>query len=669
MKRVLSLHIEQLKAYQVKLPGLEVPSDPTIEDVPPWITNSTYMSPLLKAYEDRVKELEDQVKAYEADQTNIKKKVKELMEENANLREKLKFKMLALSDKSKDGAPPEECRDLEKRVRILSEQNALLREQETAWRAEKNQLVASVKQGRELEEAYHQLQAAQQSLSQRALRLQNETDEMHKEMNEIEQMRDTYKAKWTQLSEEQRVTTGELQNLKLKYETQKRALDKERDHSREDELKQNLASSIAKENAMRKKLKALQKGYKDLSESLSAMENVHHKLCANTEVDRLKKELKKRRLELENVKIESAKNQKALEYSRAETAQLREKYETETKELAESHRSAMKSICATFKAQENKLHEELQMLERSKSKTQIHEERALRIASGLEKENVALRTNATNSLNAVWEKLNQAVALNKELYLEKVVATEKAERLWKDIQRSTAEWKKEHNNWNKQEHERNKREDNKDVEILELREKYLIAKTSLEKTKEKLEKTDSQYKELQQHMKSVFEQTENKYQVDVGSLQEDLEASRSLHQKAEEKAKSLIDEHSKMSVQFRDENRNTVLEFSQCAREMKDENRKLRQRTQSLQSQIQTVLNQKNEAMCLVTQLQNEQTNLTATLNSKIKKCERIKEYQQSVELENVALAKQNKQLREQLVIAIERRKVRRMPVSYKKPA
>ncbi|NWX59255.1 CEP89 protein, partial [Promerops cafer] len=113
----------ELSRYQTKFrslsqeENLKLKSLPMEGPRPPWLLDMKYLSPLLLAYEDRIREKEDFILEHE-DMKNFKARVEELVKENEDLHEQLK-KFIT----------PTEWQLLQTQAKLVLEENGLLVEQ------------------------------------------------------------------------------------------------------------------------------------------------------------------------------------------------------------------------------------------------------------------------------------------------------------------------------------------------------------------------------------------------------------------------------------------------------------------------------------------------------------------------------------------------------------
>ncbi|KAL8194874.1 UNVERIFIED_CONTAM: hypothetical protein K2H54_037446 [Gekko kuhli] len=116
----------ELSRYQSKYrpissnEGMKIGSLPGKGPPPPWLLDMKYLSPLLLAYEDRMREKEDLILAHEEDMKNFKARVEEVVKENERLHQEL-CKRSSVSAK--------EWHQLKSQAKLVLEENSVLMEQ------------------------------------------------------------------------------------------------------------------------------------------------------------------------------------------------------------------------------------------------------------------------------------------------------------------------------------------------------------------------------------------------------------------------------------------------------------------------------------------------------------------------------------------------------------
>uniref|UniRef100_A0A8C3UI05 Centrosomal protein 89 n=2 Tax=Catharus ustulatus TaxID=91951 RepID=A0A8C3UI05_CATUS len=114
----------ELSRYQTKFRSLSQEEIPKLKSLPmkgpqpPWLLDMKYLSPLLLAYEDRIREKEDFILEHEEDMKNFKARVEELVKENEDLHEQLN-----------NFITPTEWQLLQTQAKLVLEENGLLMEQ------------------------------------------------------------------------------------------------------------------------------------------------------------------------------------------------------------------------------------------------------------------------------------------------------------------------------------------------------------------------------------------------------------------------------------------------------------------------------------------------------------------------------------------------------------
>ncbi|XP_042653405.1 centrosomal protein of 89 kDa isoform X4 [Tyto alba] len=116
----------ELSRYQTKFrplsrdEHLKLKSLPMKGPPPPWLLDMKYLSPLLLAFEDRIREKEDLNLEHEEEMKNFKVRVEELVKENEDLHEQLN---------KNNFITPTEWQQLQTQAKLVLEENRLLMEQ------------------------------------------------------------------------------------------------------------------------------------------------------------------------------------------------------------------------------------------------------------------------------------------------------------------------------------------------------------------------------------------------------------------------------------------------------------------------------------------------------------------------------------------------------------
>ncbi|XP_061450033.1 centrosomal protein of 89 kDa isoform X2 [Rhineura floridana] len=171
----------ELSRYQAKYrpispnESLKIGSLPMKKPIPPWLLDVKYLSPLLLAYEDRMKEKEDLILAHEEDMKVFKARVEEVVEENEQLHQQL----------SKNSTVTiKEWQQLQSQAKLVLEENSVLMEQLKIQQAKaKNNLSQHVQEDSNLTKQLMILEAKKQS----------QEEEMRECQKQLEELRSAYK--------------------------------------------------------------------------------------------------------------------------------------------------------------------------------------------------------------------------------------------------------------------------------------------------------------------------------------------------------------------------------------------------------------------------------------------------------------------------------------------
>uniref|UniRef100_A0A8C6NFF5 Uncharacterized protein n=2 Tax=Melopsittacus undulatus TaxID=13146 RepID=A0A8C6NFF5_MELUD len=126
LKRTVHRLNVELSRYQTKFrplaqeEHLKLKSLPMKGPPPPWLLDMKYLSPLLLAYEDRIRENEDLHLEHEKDMKNFKVQVEKLVKENEDLHEQLN---------KNNFITPTEWQQLQTQAKLVLEENGLLMKQ------------------------------------------------------------------------------------------------------------------------------------------------------------------------------------------------------------------------------------------------------------------------------------------------------------------------------------------------------------------------------------------------------------------------------------------------------------------------------------------------------------------------------------------------------------
>uniref|UniRef100_A0ABM5EUE7 Centrosomal protein of 89 kDa isoform X2 n=1 Tax=Pogona vitticeps TaxID=103695 RepID=A0ABM5EUE7_9SAUR len=211
----------ELSRYQTKYrpvspnEGVRFGSLPMKKPIPPWLLDMKYLSPLMLAYEDRMREKEELIHAHAEDMKMFKARVEELVKENEELHKQLS---------RTSSVTTKEWQQLQSQAKLVVEENTVLMEQLKIQQAKaKDSLNQHVQESSRLAKQLMVLEAKKQNQEEEMRECQKQLDELrftYKELKASVQDHITLEEHFTlinkiksQLQEEQEKREKEVQEL------------------------------------------------------------------------------------------------------------------------------------------------------------------------------------------------------------------------------------------------------------------------------------------------------------------------------------------------------------------------------------------------------------------------------------------------------------------------
>ncbi|XP_063294539.1 centrosomal protein of 89 kDa [Pelobates fuscus] len=160
------------KEEQVKIHGLPQRGPP-----PPWLLDMKYLSPLLLAYEDRIKEKDGLIQSFEEEMTNIKTRIKKVIEENEQLHQHLEENRPVSTN---------EWQLRQTQAKLLLEENQVLMEK------------LEVQQAKERETHSQHIQEVSQ-LTKQVMVLEAKKQSQEDELSDMQKQQDVLRSKYEDL--------------------------------------------------------------------------------------------------------------------------------------------------------------------------------------------------------------------------------------------------------------------------------------------------------------------------------------------------------------------------------------------------------------------------------------------------------------------------------------
>ncbi|KFQ42228.1 Centrosomal protein of 89 kDa, partial [Nestor notabilis] len=183
LKRTVHRLNVELSRYQTKFrplaqeEHLKLRSLPMKGPPPPWLLDMKYLSPLLLAYEDRIREKEDLHLEHEANMKNFKVQVEKLVKENEDLHEQLN---------KNNFITPTEWQQLQTQASLVLEENGLLMKQLKIQQAKaKDTHRQHVQEASELTKQIMILEDKKQSQEKEITEYQKQLEALHSTCEEL----------------------------------------------------------------------------------------------------------------------------------------------------------------------------------------------------------------------------------------------------------------------------------------------------------------------------------------------------------------------------------------------------------------------------------------------------------------------------------------------------
>jgi len=714
--RSLSTRLEaELKEYQIRFPQLlaenvdnanvlnpntETPLGPNDAtnlqhtDLAPWMSSSKYMSPLLMAYDCRIRELQEQIALFQTESMEIKKESEALIRRNSELEQELETKMVSLHQKLKiknkalneqlhrhengtgggraggdalgdDVIDDHQFNEYQQRVHILTQQNKLLRESELRWNQEKQTMLDLMAEHKATIEALRSelstLGAVHEELEETANRRQYENDDL-KQMNH--DLKHDVVAKLTDKMGhyEQRLKAECTEHDALKkrwsrFEAEYAALN-EAHHKMDEKYAEIRADNVELEQ----RAEALNDAVKEQKNMVSATES---KLKATKEaVATLENVLSVyKKAEMESMKQINALKANHDLFVNVEKDRLLAENEALSKQVA-ALKAQKEALWAEGEGQRAEIEEKvtLKLEQKQQSLAQTVKEMTTRNATlnaerhrfqtrcqVMEREAEEIKEEMLKRFDGLKSTENELQCRVKQLELEKERVSESAERKEKELTQQTKLWKSEREVLSQTVAELNRNDDKKNLALIQDQEAILELNEEIEKLKERLSVEGSRSGKVIGSLQSKLVRNEAAFKETIEHYKAELGKFENLYSESQAMTKEIIAKHEAMSRKWKEENRSSFSNFSNIVDELKAENKSLVAVNLTLQGKMERVLgNQRNtvsENENMNKRLLNEQKS-TRSLTESV---ENLKAMNQSHRKKETLLLTENKNLRNEL--------------------
>ena len=586
------------------------------EGLPPWAANVVLMSPLLLAYDNRVHELEAGLDRSRAHMEELTDTIKKLTTENTGLRDEMDRKWRDMIDKEKRGVDVgfmggsfyiEEKNELQSRLDLQTTENTILLEKLDIFK-KRNELLEAFARDREETSDKSVYEVKQLRNDFRNLQIQEEDSRTSKEIAEEKLKRTTERLGYLEREREQQITV--LMKLQNDFRITQQQAQYYRKAYEEMEAKKTEEIEILVQDAHNLSVREKEAANKTLMQERELEE-------AKEQAFHYKREFESLRTECDNIlKVMEDYEQKIVNYQQKEesvSAFVRENKQKVEEAVLERDRVAVKE------QQYLKSIEKLQ--EALKSELRSQRDKYEGLLDGLRNKNKSMLAKRDDELQDLSQKLvlaqtesdrasREVSTLRGEvLKLEELLEQEQRrslhrldeyEKRLKDCEQARIAEKRslesqslsiqtERNEW-----ERLKR--SSDQTITTQSNQIENLKSSLNRTKEDLQRNESQKEDLARERESLTKEI-NQLKEDLHQQVEDLKAvysskiknlefllaeAKDRHRESEDKAYELYRAQEKVSEKWKTEHMSTVGYFEKVIQDQNFEIRRLAKRSKDL---------------------------------------------------------------------------------------
>ncbi|XP_068701911.1 sodium channel and clathrin linker 1-like isoform X1 [Montipora foliosa] len=601
-----------LQEYQKKYLPVKAPDVTSDEPLPPWITNSSILSPLLSEYDNNIKAYQEQVFFLKDELTSLKQKTDHVIQENTRLHEELKRSIETQMEIVRQGeggnAEREVLENMRHQLQILSQerdsyvelwQNATS-ELEKLQEIEREKEVDLKTRSKNLASLQNDLQKARQfakelQLVNRKLKMEHEKflSTAQTQDQEIDEVRG-----------ELRRCKIELKSFKAQNEELRRTLDLMEGRIRARDRERGEGSNRDQE-AVDARLEELQTAVIEMESRLSAaMKQVGHLRSEKTDLEDTIGALQKKSSQLERREFEAISHvrdsvqmvenailerDQALVREQQKAQEVNRLQEVINKLLREAGKRTREEVDAVRKqCNKNiqKLMEELHYLEMQGAEKQAQLERSLREKSAVEKELKKLYEEGPTEIaraGMTFEELQKRAGLAERSRDE---ALRKVDSLNLSIKKLETKHEQEKSHGESQNGELKRRLKDLEEENEEISESRIQLIDEIDKLKREL-LSATQVKENAQHqcvtevetLKQQHELREKEFETRLRSVEE-------TNRRSVNELRDMLTAQQKLGAQWKEESKAVTHKFEQTVHRLRQEINEQKRINDELSSQL-----------------------------------------------------------------------------------
>ena len=647
--------------------------------MPPWLSSSAYLSPLLTAYDSRIKELMRRIEQFQSKSLEISAESDALMERNKALENELETKMVSLHQKlrikSKSDAASSamdgcdfdsgEVAECQQRLSILGQQNKLLRESEARWEQEKQNYLMLVAENKKTVDV---LQSELEKVKRSKLDLEDMLSALEFEKTEMQRL--VADLKQNVIAKLNDKAGGLQQRLKMEVsehkasQQQMAALDHDFNalHCAHSALSEQCGELSDEKHALSARAARLDDELADREQALVANEkkaDVLNEALGSTES--VLAMYKQRELEhLKQINELTAKHDLFVDIERGklteenklcaqQLAKLKQQRKDEQAELDEAHRSAMERVKANLRQSEQAMTRSIDELMASNASLSAQRSDVEQRCASKARDVEQLQKTYLGKIDALESKENAQILRVKQLELEKERFSEMAQRRESELTQESKLWKAERQMYNESLARMQRDDDQKKLRLMEGQETILTLRQQLDKLGTQSEADASRHSELAATLQSKLSGNEEAFHATMASYKAELVKLEALYNGSQAQTAELIGKHSALSAKWQAEHRKSTGNFSRIIDALKLENKALLKARMALQGKLEQLRSNQSNTVSDNESMNKKLLCSQRTARSLTEALENVKALNQSYRKKEGLLLHENKSLRDEL--------------------
>eukprot|EP00697_Spironema_sp_BW2_P006947 gnl/Spiro4/21134_TR10313_c1_g1_i1.p1 gnl/Spiro4/21134_TR10313_c1_g1~~gnl/Spiro4/21134_TR10313_c1_g1_i1.p1 ORF type:complete len:862 (+),score=378.47 gnl/Spiro4/21134_TR10313_c1_g1_i1:65-2587(+) len=593
-----------------------------------WMANPALMSPLFAAYDERQKEIEEQVKRYKVELDQLRPEVNSLVVENEQLRADLKsqaeisVKRASLAAGSVAGSVrgstrfmPDEFQEMEERVELLQQENDLISEQ---LKKAQDELERLRKETALKTHDYVKLSQSHGAAHGELQQVSEERDDLATQLHKCQKQLQKVTGEYETVNAERFRTAEELKSTLKRAQAFEKALQEKSKKLEELQVQQTAERDVIVKETLRSKRTAQEAVTnvadleKELNDTRLALKLSNRDLeGARAEVETLLRTIKgmeARVHETEKAEIAAASNMRKTQDANEELklqldqAQARELYSAkEVERITQKLKTQQGDIQALYESELASIRSQCNVqVTAAKNQVQTLELDVIRLQGNLDKEKREKR--ALDEQLAQVSKVGPSEIARQSGIVEdlqaRVTAAEcRRDQALQEIETLTYQNKR-------QQSERLEADATHQNDVAELQRKirrlerenddFSLHQTSLQTQNEQSQRTCRELrKERDESMKKMLAMESflhKKYEARISDLEAKLNEAHESQQRACQEVESLMSKQDLVGQQWKEEARVSILKMERVLNELKSENARLQSRNDELTQRLEELM-------------------------------------------------------------------------------